>query len=286
MTTFVSYSFSFCFAVPSLLNIPATAIHFEDLRKALNTNICVDRFGQPRSASLLLGYQPLIGNFLDGPTVPRDQEMPIEPSVLYVAQPSLAVPTVDHLNLIPTREVSEMAPPVDLFEVIGKKSKGASSSKNKGKSKQGVQPKKLRRAIFEVIAPEQLDQGEESRSAPMADQSKLPKIKEQMETVQVEERALRPKRARVSTEQTELPGPSSLDEIWASEITVAGVPVTTNHTVLNTSYVEFSARVAQALTRATCLPGDYQVWEDMSSAWMFRHISRGLVMVCSFNQRF
>ncbi len=66
-------------------------------------------------------------------------------------------------------------------------------------------------------------------------------------------------------------------------MTVVGDPVTTNHTVLDTSDVEFSARVAQALTRATCLLRDYQVWEDMSSGHMFRHISRGLVMVCSLN---
>ena len=50
---------------------------------------------------------------------------------------------------------------------------------------------------------------------------------------------------------------------------MAGDPVTTNHTALDTSDVEFSARVAQAMTRATFLPGDYQVWEDMSSGRMF-----------------
>ncbi len=106
-----------------------------------------------------------------------------------------------------------MAPPVDLFEVIGKKCKGTSNSQNKGRSKQGVQPKKSRRAIFEVIAPEKPDQGKELRSAPLADQSRLPEIEEQVETVQVEERENRPKRARVVTEQTDLPGLSSSDEI-------------------------------------------------------------------------
>jgi hypothetical protein len=255
------------------LNVLATAANLEDLTKALNANICVDRIGQPRTAHFLLGYQPLIGNFLDSPTVPRVQETPIELSELYVAQPASIVSAVDHPNLIPIGEVSEMAPPVDLFEVIGKKSKGASSSKSKGKAKRSTQPKKPRRAIFEAIAPEEPSLGEELSSAPMSEHIGLPQIVEEMETVQVREQAPRPKRARVTTEQTELPRPSSLGEPWVPEITVGGGGggelVTTNHIVLDTSDVEFSAKVAQALTRATCLPGDYEVWEDMSSGRMF-----------------
>jgi hypothetical protein len=284
--TLKSYSLLFCFAVSSRLNIPPTVANLEDISKVLLANICIDQTGQPRSAPLLLRYQPLVKNFLDGSTVLSAQEMPIELSALFVAQPVSAVPPVDHPDLIPTGKVSEMASPVDIFEVIGKKSKEASSSKSKGKAKQGVQPKRSRRAIFEAITPEQPKLGEELSSAPTAEQSGLPQIVEDVEAEQVEELAPRSKRARVTTEQTELPGPSSSDEIWAPEMTVAGDPVTTNHTVLDTSDVEFSARVAQALTRATCLPGDYQVWEDMSSGQMFRHISRGLVMVRYLNKFF
>ena len=280
MQQFLNLTFyGFRFADSSRLNVPASATNIEDIQKVLNSYICVDRFRQPRAAPLLLGYQPLVGNFLEGPTVPRSQETPVEPSVLYVAQPSSSIPQVDHPSLIPTRAVLEMAPPVDIFELIGKKQKGASSSKGKGKAKQGVQTKRSRKATSEVIAPEQPDQGGETRSAPLTEQSGLPQIVEHVEIEQAEEQAPKPKRARVMIEQTEIPGPSSQGEPWEPEITVQRQPVTTNHKVFETTDVEFSARVAHALTRATCLPRDYEAWEEMSSGRLFRHISRGLVMV-------
>jgi hypothetical protein len=129
-----------------------------------------------------------------------------------VAQPSSSIPQVDHPLLIPIGVVSEMAPPVDVFEITGKKSKGASSSKGKGKAKGGAQPRRSKRAVFEVIALEQPDQGEESRLAPSTEQSRLPQIVEHVEAEQAEEQAPRPKRARVVIKQTELPGPSSQSE--------------------------------------------------------------------------
>ena len=49
--------------------------------------------------------------------------------------------------------------PIDPYELMGKKSKG------KGRAKQGAQAKKQRRAVLEVIAPEQAPQSADSDSA-------------------------------------------------------------------------------------------------------------------------
>uniref|UniRef100_A0A2N9IY06 Uncharacterized protein n=1 Tax=Fagus sylvatica TaxID=28930 RepID=A0A2N9IY06_FAGSY len=91
-----------------------------------------------------------------------------------------------------------MAPPIDIYELMGKKSKGASSSKGKGKAKQGAQPKKSKRAIFEVIAPEQPAQSGDSSSALPDEQTQLPQVVEIDETEQVEEPTPKPKRSRVT----------------------------------------------------------------------------------------
>uniref|UniRef100_A0A2N9EGX8 Uncharacterized protein n=1 Tax=Fagus sylvatica TaxID=28930 RepID=A0A2N9EGX8_FAGSY len=237
-------------AVPSRLNVPDTVANLEDLTKVLSSNICIDRMGQQRSAPLLLGYQPLIGNFLDGPTVPCAQETPVEPTVQFKAQPTSVIPQVDHSDLIPTREVFEMAPPIDAYE----------------------------REVFEVIAPEQSSQSEDSGSAPPTEQSQLPLIVEVDETKQVEEPAPRPKIARVTVELTHIPSSSSSDDIWVLEMMVGPDPLFVHRTVLDTSNVELFAKVAHALTKATCLPRDLQAWDEMSSGRIFRHISQGLVM--------
>ncbi len=227
----------------------------------------------------MLGYQPLVGNFLEGPTVPRSQKTPVEPTVLYVAQLAPTDHIVDHLAFIPTGEVLEMAPPIDVFELIGKKQKRASSSNGKEKAKPATLPRRSRRVIYETVSPEQQNEGAGLSSAPVSEQSVLPQIVEEAETEQVEELVRRSKRARVTMEQADLPGSSSTAEVWAPKMVVAGDLVTTAHIVFETTDVEFSARVAQAITRASCLPGDSQVWDKMSSGWMFHHISRGLVMV-------
>ena len=105
------------------------------VKRVLGTNIYVDQRGEPRSAPLLLRYEPQIKSFLEGPTVPRSQEVRVETSA-----PSLAVP-VDTTTLsedpefIPIGQVSEMAPPINPFELMGKATGGSSSGATKGRGK-------------------------------------------------------------------------------------------------------------------------------------------------------
>ncbi len=137
-----------------------------------------------------------------------------------------------------------------------------------------------------MIAPEQSSQSEDSGSAPPTEQSQLPLIVEVDETKQVEEPAPRPKRARVTVELTHILSSSSSDDIWALKMMVGPDPLFVHHTVLDTSNVELFAKVAHALTGATCLPRDLQAWDEMSSGRIFRHISQGLVMVSPFKFKF
>lgn len=106
------------------------------------------------------------------------------------------------------------------------------------------------------------------------------------EPEEVVEPAPRPKRARVMVEPTQHLGSSYSNDIWAPKIMLGSDPLLVHHTVLDTSNVKLSAKVAHSLIGAACLLGGIQAWEAMFSGQIFRHISRGLVLVSLFKSKF
>ncbi len=56
-------------------------------------------------------------------------------------------------------------------------------------------------------------------------------------------------------------------------------PISVRDTILDNSEIEISAKVAHGLSRASCLPEDMKVWDLMHSGQIFRHLSRGLMLV-------
>uniref|UniRef100_A0A2N9FMA6 Uncharacterized protein n=1 Tax=Fagus sylvatica TaxID=28930 RepID=A0A2N9FMA6_FAGSY len=219
--------------VPSRLHVPATAANLGDIKKALNSNICVDQFGHPRAASVLLGYSPLIGNYLEGPRVYRSQETPVELNTLYVAQPATAAQSDDLPEFVPVGEEKRME-----------------GEKQKEKEKPEAPPRRSRRIIYDTTSTAQSTVQVDPSSTPAPEEAALPQIEEEPAAEQAEELVRRPKRLRVAGEHANVPGSSSNAEVWAPKMAVAGDPITTAHTVFETTDVEFSARVAQAITRA------------------------------------
>ena len=58
-------------ADPSRIALYESQADIELVNRVLATNVYVDQRGEPRSAPLLLSYEPQIRSFLEGPTVPR-----------------------------------------------------------------------------------------------------------------------------------------------------------------------------------------------------------------------
>jgi hypothetical protein len=107
----------------------------ELVKRILVTNIYVDKLNQPCSAPFLLRYKPQIGSFLKGPTIPKSQEVRVESTVLFMAPPATTNTITDVPDLIPTGQVSEIAPSINPFKLMGKAASPSKARKNKGKGK-------------------------------------------------------------------------------------------------------------------------------------------------------
>ena len=184
-------------------------MNVELVKRVLSTNVYVDRLNQPRSALFLLWYEPQIGSFLEGPTIPRSQEVRIDPTVLFVAQPATTSTTSEAPDLIPSRQVSEMAPPINPFKFMGKTASGSPSetgkSKGKGKAKGTGARKKGKKPISEPFEPELPIHSAANEEPPCP----LPVIHELDESNHGDELAPRKKRARLEASSVPTQGASS-----------------------------------------------------------------------------
>jgi hypothetical protein len=250
----------------------------ELVKRVLSTNICVDERGEPRSAPLLLGYEPQVRSFLEGPTVPRSEALKIPTRAPYTAQPVVAEQPQDP-NRIPSGQVYTMAPPINPFKLMGKLADASSSTKAKGKGKGkgkeiGVK-RKLKKPIEEAPVPEAMIQ-------PTSEQDPIlspPKVHVLEDSDREEELQPRKKRGRTEPSSIRAEGPSSHSEAWDPALLFGPNPISIRDFVLNNSNTDVSAQVAHGLAFAACLPEDMKQWAGSQPGPAFRQITRGLMMV-------
>ena len=251
----------------------------ELIRRVLSTNFCVDERGEPRSAQLLLGYEPQVKSFLEGPTVRRAEAFEIVPRVPYIAQPATVEQPQDLPDFVPTGQVFAMAPPVDPFKVIGqpasvipsKKAKG----KGKGKRKGPEAPKIIKMQLEETSTTE-------SASHPTPEQepvSESPKVQILGESEQEEELQHRKKRGRTEPPKIPLEGPSSHALAWDPALLFGQHPITVQDSISDIPDNDVSAIIARGLAFASCLPEDMKKWADIQPGPAFRQITKNLMMV-------
>jgi hypothetical protein len=254
----------------------------ELVKRVLLTNICVDQRGEPRSTPLLLRYEPQVRSFLEGPTVPRSQAVEVQPSAIYVAQPTEVEHPKDHPDLIPSGQVCEMAPPINPFKLIGKTADASSSEKAKGKGKGRTKGagvgKKLKKPITDAPVPEVIVQPQTKQEPPLPP----PEVYDLNEPDRGEELEPRKKRGRTETSSIPAEGSSSHFEAWDPALLLGPNPISVQDSVLDESNPEVSAQVAHGLAFAACLPEDMKQWAGMQSGPVFCHITRGLMMVMAF----
>uniref|UniRef100_A0A2N9HFB0 Uncharacterized protein n=1 Tax=Fagus sylvatica TaxID=28930 RepID=A0A2N9HFB0_FAGSY len=251
----------------------------ELVRRVLSTSICVDERGEPRSAPLLLGYEPQVKSFLEGPTVPRSAAFEILPRAPYAAQPVVVEQPQDYPDHIPSGQVYAMAPPINPFKLMGKTADASSSTKakgrGKGKGKEVGVKRKLKKPSEEAPLPEATVQ-----PIPEPEPVPAPSKVHVLEASDQGEEELRPRKKRGRTEPSSIPaeGPSSHSEAWDPALLFGKNPISVRDSILDNSNTDVSAQVARGLAFAACLPEDMKQWAGTQPGPAFRQITRGLMM--------
>ena len=216
----------------------------ELVKRVLATNIYVDQRGEPRSAPLLLRYEPQIRSFLEGPTVPRSQEVRVEASIPGLAVPANTTTLSEDPEFIPIGQVSEMAPPINPFELMGKATGESSSGATKGKGKgrgRGV-GKKSSKVVSESSSSEQTAQTT-AQELPRP----LPVVHEIDESDHGEDLAPPRKKGRSEVPPMPTEGTSASFKAWVPNLLFGDGSISVHDTVLDETETELSAHVAYGL---------------------------------------
>jgi hypothetical protein len=228
---------------------------------------------------LLLGYEPQVKSFLEGPTVPRSEAFEILPRAPYIAQPTETEKPEDYPDRIPVGQVYAMAPPINPFEVMGKRSAAIPSKKTtdkgKGKRKAPEAPKILKKPLEEIPITES-----ESRPIPERVPSPEP-AKDQISEEPEQEEELQPRKKRGRNEPPMIPteGPSSHALAWDPALLFGEHPITVRDSIMDNPDNEVSGQIARGLAFATCLPEDMKKWASTQPGPAFRHVTKNLIMV-------
>ena len=168
-----------------------------------------------------------------------------------------------------------MAPPINPFEIMGKATGGSSSgaTKTRGKGRGKGAGKKGQKVVSNSSSSEQIAQ-----TTAQEPPQPLPVVHEIDESDHGEDLASPTKKGRIESSSIPAEGTSSF-EAWVPRLLFGDGPISIHDTVLDESETELSAHVAHGLARAACLPGDMNQWSNMNSGQIFRHVTRGIMMV-------
>jgi hypothetical protein len=228
---------------------------------------------------LLLGYEPQVKSFLEGPTVPRSEAFEILPRAPFIAQPAETEQPEDYPDRIPVGQVYAMPSPINPFEVMGKRSTVIPSKKakdkGKGKRKAPEAPKILKRPLEEISITE-------PESQPISERVPSPEpARDQISEEPEQEEELQPRKKRGRNEPPMIPteGPSSHVSAWDPALLFGEHPITVQDSIMDNPDNEVSGKIARGLAFATCLPKDMNKWAGTQPGPAFRHITKNLIMV-------
>ena len=148
------------------------------------------------------------------------------------------------------------------------------TAKGRGKGRGKGAGKKSTKAASESSSSEQTKQVTPEELPPP-----LPIIHEIDESNHGEDLAPPKKKRRSEVPPMPAEGALANFEPWVPSLLFGDGPISVHNTVLDETEPDLSAHVAHGLARAACLPGDMNQWDGMNSAQIFRHGTRGLMMV-------